>query len=104
MNSPKVIEKFKLDSTPHQNDRGLSQLVKQCLGKPLDKTYQVSNWEQRPLSEEQIKYAGMMTTSMTVFVKVFGRLTTLYVSPIILAALLDVLAVIFAIDLIFLYK
>eukprot|EP00794_Sanderia_malayensis_P005049 gene5049-5707_t len=59
MSNANVIEKLKLDCKSYQTDRGLSQLVKQCLGKPLDKTYQVSNWEQRPLSGDQLKYAAL---------------------------------------------
>jgi ribonuclease D len=39
-------------------ERGLSELVMLCLGKPLDKTYQVSDWEGRPLLQDQLTYAG----------------------------------------------
>nr|XP_020744187.1 exonuclease mut-7 homolog [Odocoileus virginianus texanus] len=38
--------------------RGLSLLVQQVLGKPLDKTQQLSNWDRRPLGEEQLAYAA----------------------------------------------
>ncbi|XP_040316201.1 exonuclease mut-7 homolog isoform X3 [Herpailurus yagouaroundi] len=38
--------------------RGLSLLVRQVLGKPLDKTQQLSNWDRRPLSEGQLVYAA----------------------------------------------
>lgn len=38
--------------------RGLSLLVQQVLGKPLDKTQQLSNWDRRPLGEGQLVYAG----------------------------------------------
>ncbi|KAB0364005.1 hypothetical protein FD754_008161, partial [Muntiacus muntjak] len=38
--------------------RGLSLLVQQVLGKPLDKTQQLSNWDRRPLGEEQLVYAA----------------------------------------------
>uniref|UniRef100_A0A8C8RHW1 Exonuclease 3'-5' domain containing 3 n=1 Tax=Pelusios castaneus TaxID=367368 RepID=A0A8C8RHW1_9SAUR len=41
-----------------QPERGLSLLVQYVLGKPLDKTEQLSNWEKRPLREEQILYAA----------------------------------------------
>ncbi|XP_017690127.1 PREDICTED: exonuclease mut-7 homolog [Lepidothrix coronata] len=41
-----------------QQEKGLSLLVHHVLGKPLDKTEQLSNWEKRPLREEQILYAA----------------------------------------------
>lgn len=39
----------------------LSDLVKLCFGKPLNKTEQFSNWEKIPLRFSQIKYAGKYT-------------------------------------------
>ena len=39
---------------------GLSLLVEKCLGKPLDKSQQLSDWERRPLREKQIRYAGIV--------------------------------------------
>ena len=39
-------------------ERGLSDLVRLCLGKPLDKQQQMSDWEKRPLRPKQMKYAG----------------------------------------------
>ena len=56
---PCVKKKLHIENIMQGSERGLSFLVKQCFGKPLDKTYQVSNWEQRPLSEMQKRYAGM---------------------------------------------
>uniref|UniRef100_A0A8D0GUP2 3'-5' exonuclease domain-containing protein n=1 Tax=Sphenodon punctatus TaxID=8508 RepID=A0A8D0GUP2_SPHPU len=41
-----------------QPEKGLSLLVQHVLGKPLDKTEQLSNWEKRPLREQQILYAA----------------------------------------------
>ena len=41
-----------------EEERGLSKLAFICLGQPLDKMYQISDWEQRPLSEDQLIYAG----------------------------------------------
>ena len=47
-----------------QPEKGLSLLVQHVLGKPLDKTEQLSNWEKRPLREEQILYAGLVPASV----------------------------------------
>jgi hypothetical protein len=41
-----------------EGGQGLSSLVHQCLGKPLNKENQFSNWERRPLRKNQIIYAG----------------------------------------------
>nr|XP_044998267.1 exonuclease mut-7 homolog isoform X2 [Jaculus jaculus] len=38
--------------------QGLSLLVQQVLGKPLDKTQTFSNWDRRPLCEGQLVYAA----------------------------------------------
>lgn len=39
---------------------GLAVLVEKCFGKPLDKSQQLSDWEKRPLTSEQITYAGKL--------------------------------------------
>ena len=42
-----------------ETSQSLSNLVRLCLGKKLDKSNQFSNWQQRPLREEQIRYAAL---------------------------------------------
>ncbi|XP_070614504.1 exonuclease mut-7 homolog isoform X2 [Erythrolamprus reginae] len=39
-------------------EKGLSLLVQEVLGRPLDKAEQLSNWEKRPLRETQVLYAA----------------------------------------------
>ncbi|XP_036605493.1 exonuclease mut-7 homolog isoform X1 [Trichosurus vulpecula] len=51
-------EPSSITKSPRQAEKGLSLLVQNLLGKPLDKTEQLSNWEKRPLREEQILYAA----------------------------------------------
>lgn len=38
---------------------GLAGLAEECLGQPLNKAMQMSNWEERPLSLEQCQYAAL---------------------------------------------
>lgn len=57
-----------------EEERGLSELVFLCLGMPLDKTYQLSDWERRPLSEEQLLYAGSFILFRKVIEEVQGSL------------------------------
>ncbi|XP_046578003.1 exonuclease mut-7 homolog [Haliotis rubra] len=42
-----------------KEERGLSELVRQCLGKPLCKVEQMSDWEKRPLRQAQMVYAAL---------------------------------------------
>lgn len=54
----RVADKPALGRGEARGPRGLSLLVQQVLGKPLDKAQQLSNWDRRPLSEGQLVYAG----------------------------------------------
>jgi hypothetical protein len=46
------------NTTSSSKDKGLSELVRLCFGKPLNKSEQCSNWERRPLRNAQRLYAG----------------------------------------------
>jgi len=46
-----------IDSNPYS--LGLAYWVDFCFSEILDKQYQCSNWEERPLDQEQIKYAAL---------------------------------------------
>lgn len=48
-----------VDCIDNESGKGLSNLVQLCMGKPLDKSNQFSNWEKRPLRSEQITYAAL---------------------------------------------
>lgn len=48
-----------LDDEKLESGSALSNLVQLCFAKPLDKSNQFSNWNNRPLREEQIVYAAL---------------------------------------------
>lgn len=56
------FDKYPKVKLPFEGSRGgpsLSTLVSQCLGFPLDKSDQFSNWEKRPLRDSQLVYAAL---------------------------------------------
>lgn len=54
----------------------LSNLVKLCFGKKLDKSNQFSNWQQRPLRLEQISYAALDAFCLFEIYDVIGKVIT----------------------------
>lgn len=48
-----------LDGKKDKNLSGLSKLVLQTIGKPLNKSEQISDWERRPLRPSQVLYASL---------------------------------------------
>lgn len=49
---------FPYKGDPRSTGKSLSNLVELCFGQKLNKSDQFSNWELRPLRENQITYAG----------------------------------------------
>jgi 3'-5' exonuclease len=62
------------DLSPQTVIRSLSSLTQHVLGKALDKTEQISDWSQRPLTKTQMKYAALDAVVAPVLVE---RLMTL---------------------------
>lgn len=50
---------FQLTADDNNVGQSLGDLVQLCLGKKLDKSNQFSNWENRPLRQEQLVYAAL---------------------------------------------
>lgn len=47
------------DDEKLESGSALTNLVQLCFGRPLDKSNQFSNWNNRPLREEQMMYAAL---------------------------------------------
>ncbi|GAX84721.1 hypothetical protein CEUSTIGMA_g12143.t1 [Chlamydomonas eustigma] len=56
-----------------QRSAGLSTLSQALLGKPLDKSMQVSDWEARPLSARQFRYACMDAAVLVLLYRTLER-------------------------------
>ena len=58
---PQALQSTKPDDMKvvKSEERGLSDFVKQCLGRPLNKCEQMSDWERRPLRQAQVIYAAL---------------------------------------------
>jgi hypothetical protein len=58
----KILEKYPKVVLPYEvrsSGPSLGTLVNHCLGRPLDKSDQFSNWEKRPLRDSQLFYAAL---------------------------------------------
>ena len=59
MNHPLVLPHLYPAKSKALMERGLSHLVNKTLGRRLNKTFQVSDWERRPLNADQLHYAAL---------------------------------------------
>jgi ribonuclease D len=57
------------------NIRGLSRLVMNCFGKPLDKGECMSNWSNKPLRKAQMRYAAL---DAYVLIKIYDYLKEVF--------------------------
>lgn len=53
-----LINVFDITASPRCRGMGLSAVSSMLLGKPLNKRFQLSDWQKRPLSEDQMIYAA----------------------------------------------
>jgi hypothetical protein len=61
-------------------DIGLSRLADAVLGKAIDKAMQVSDWERRPLSPQQLRYAAVDAHAALQILQELGTLCPAYAS------------------------
>lgn len=57
-----------IETRVKSTSKGLSELVRLCFGKALNKSERMSNWDKRPLRDVQLKYAAL---DAFVLIKIF---------------------------------